>query len=197
MRLSVRNKSANVDFLPYSQTYYQINNLNNSSNTNNSNSSLSSHLLTNNHNSKLQNSLAKNFIDYNLPQQQQQQQQQTQNNILHRVTSGRVHSSNGHYPHVSQSNHQHSNNLKIINDSNKFLEDILANSKRSLKQTGALNTLSLTPNASNNNLSSSNQLPSTTNSSVNSSIQLPANVTVINRTSDERALFPDKLILER
>ena len=194
MRLSVRNKSANVDFLPYSQTYYQINSPNNSSHTNNSNSSLSSHLLANNQSSKLQNSLAKNFIDYNLPQQQQQQQQQTQNNILHRVTSGRVHSSNGQYPHV---NHQHSNNLKLLNDSSKFLEDILANSKRSLKQTGALNTLSLTPSASNSNLASSSQLPSTASSSVNSSIQLPANLTVVNRTSDERALFPDKLILER
>lgn len=74
-------------------------------------------------------------------------------------------------------------NPKIINDSNKFIENILAHSKRNLKPPPSLRV---------NNNDSRNQLQL-----LSASLNLPANVITINRTNEERLLFPDKLILER
>ena len=185
VRLNVRNKSATFEYahagIHPNATFYQINN-----------SSLNNNML-NTQALKPQNSLAKNFIDFNLQQQQQQQQLQQQTQLLspglqfttnptNRISSSRINSSN----------------LKLVNESNKFLEDILAHSKRSLKQTGALPNQN--PPSSNRETISHQgqaQLVSST-SSVASSIQLPAsNLIVINRTNEEKSLFPDKLILER
>jgi hypothetical protein len=183
VRLNVRNKSANFEYahagIHPNATFYQINN-----------SSLNNNML-NTQGLKPQNSLAKNFIDFNLQQQQQQQQQHqtlspglqfTNSNSTNRISSSRINSSN----------------FKLVNESNKFLEDILAHSKRSLKQSGAITT----QNPSNSNRDAINQQGQTqsvsSTSSVSSSIQLPAsNLVVINRTNEEKALFPDKLILER
>jgi hypothetical protein len=74
-------------------------------------------------------------------------------------------------------------NPKIINDSNKFIENILAHSKRNLKPPPSLRV---------NNSDSRNQLQL-----LSASLNLPNNVITINRTNEERFLFPDKLILER
>ena len=174
VRLNVRNKSANFEY--GHQGIYQINN-----------SSLSNNLL-NTQGLKPQNSLAKNFIDFNLQQQQTQQQQISPglqfSSSTNRVTHSRINSSN----------------IKLVNDSNKFLEDILAHSKRSLKQSGALNQNPPNSNREYTNVNAnnnSNSLVSST-SSVASSVQLPATSSItINRTNEEKALFPDKLILER
>ena len=88
--------------------------------------------------------------------------------------------------------------IVLKNPLNKFLEDILAHSKRSLKQSGALpnQNLSSQRDTLNNHQGQIQSVSST--SSVASSIQLPAsNLIVINRTNEEKSLFPDKLILER
>ena len=74
-------------------------------------------------------------------------------------------------------------NPKIINDSNKFIENILAHSKRNLKPPPSLRV---------NNSDSRNQLQL-----LSASLNLPPNIITINRTNEERFLFPDKLILER
>ncbi len=74
-------------------------------------------------------------------------------------------------------------NPKIINDSNKFIENILAHSKRNLKPPPSLRV---------NNSDSRNQLQL-----LSASLNLPNNVITINRTNEEKFLFPDKLILER
>lgn len=158
-RLNVRNKSASVD---HSQQ---------SNNTSSSQQYRVSH------------SLAKNYIDFNVqipqlqsPSNQQPVQTQPQQQIpLYQLTN-RVQSSRG----VHASSHHH--NLKIINDSNKFLEDILAHSKRNT-------TLKSSTAQAQSNVSQT--------TSVNSSVQLPSNVTNVNRTSEEKAMFPDKLIMER
>lgn len=90
---------------------------------------------------------------------------------------------------LSSSNHDgnqstsHSFNPKIIHDSNKFIENILAHSKRQLKPPPSLRV---------NNSDSRNQLQL-----LSASLNLPANVITINRSSEERFMFPDKLILER
>ena len=181
VRLNVRNKSANFEYahsgMHPNATFYQINN-----------STLNNNML-NTQALKPQNSLAKNFIDFNLQQQQQQQQTQLLSpglqlttNPTNRIASSRINSSN----------------LKLVNESNKFLEDILAHSKRSLKQSGALpnQNLSSQRDTLNNHQGQIQSVSST--SSVASSIQLPAsNLIVINRTNEEKSLFPDKLILER
>lgn len=151
-RLNNRNKSASNDHL------------NQLSNTNN-------HF-------RVSNSVTKNYLDFNLQQQQQQQQTQQpqaaqQQTPLYQINN-RVQSSRTVY----QANH----NLKIINDSNKFLEDIIAHSKRNINMKASQTTAS----------SQSQQ-----SVSLSSSIQLPANVTIINRNSEEKAMFPDKLIMDR
>lgn len=74
-------------------------------------------------------------------------------------------------------------NPKIINDSNKFIENILAHSKRNFKPPPSLRV---------NNSDSRNQLQL-----LSASLNLPTNVITVNRTNEERFLFPDKLILER
>ncbi len=89
--------------------------------------------------------------------------------------------SNSNYNPNQQTSH--SFNPKIIQDSNKFIENILAHSKRNLKPPPSLRV---------NNSDSRNQLQL-----LSASLNLPANVITINRSSEERFLFPDKLILER
>lgn len=116
--------------------------------------------------------VSKNLIDLNLqlppqalsPQLQQQTQptpQQQQTTQLIRTQSGKA------------QNNAVTSNQKLANESHKFLEDILANGKRS----------------SNGRNSATGVLTG--------SLQLPTTITIINRSNEERSLFPDKLILER
>lgn len=83
-------------------------------------------------------------------------------------------------PNRVQSSRNNHHNLKIINDSNKFLEDVLAHSKRK--------TLSYNPFANSSYQSFCSNSPS---------IPIPNNYLMINRTVEERNLFPDKLIMDR
>lgn len=81
----------------------------------------------------------------------------------------------------------HAHSLRILNDSSRFLEDIInAQSKRTLAKQTTTNT--------NTNTNSST---SGSSGGLSASLQLPASITIINRTSEERALCPDKLIMER
>ena len=159
-------------------------NSNSSSSSNNTSNNLSNHLL-NSQAFKIQNSLTKNFIDFNnLNQNEKMFQLATNgnsttsinnNNNINTPLINNNQNSNNKIRTSSGRNNNDNNNNKQINDSNKFLDDILAHSKRyNNKQSTNLSTIS-----------------------TSNSIQLPSNVTVINRTSEERALYPDKLILER
>jgi leucine-rich repeat-containing protein 49 len=181
VRLNVRNKSAysNSDYVHSQQqlqqqnsAFYQLNN-----------SQINIQSL------KQPTSLTKNFIDFSLLQYQQQQQQQQQQQSQ-QSSPCQFNSETLPRKRTTSNRLQSGSNFKLVNESNKFLEDILAHSKRSLKQTGALQTHQNAPTSPPSQMVSSA-------SSVASSIQLPPSCIVINRTLDEKILFPDKLILER
>jgi hypothetical protein len=141
------------------------NNNNNNNNINNSNGNINSAP-----NSGISNS--SNRLN-NMKNDSQQQQQQAPLQQLQ-------------FNQPFQFNNNQNNSLvnpKIINDSNKFIENILAHSKRNLKPPPSLRV---------NNSDSRNQLQL-----LSASLNLPPNVITINRTNEERFLFPDKLILER
>lgn len=169
VRLNVRNKSAISNDHTNQQTaaLYQIANNPAANNYLNPNSL------------RVQNSLTKTFLDYNLNNQQQIFQLTNTNfSNHHRINSAsRLGSSINGNSHLTHYNN-HNTNVKIIHDSNKFLEDILAHSKRNIKSNIVANS-------------------NATSISVGNSVQLPANMTIINRSSEERAIFPDKLIMER
>lgn len=152
----------------------------------------------------------KNFFDYNFQTQQhmliltnqsssssnknnqldvyqvnQQQQQQKLN------SGGNNNPSLAINPHLQTHYNTNNNPSKIVNDSNKLLENILTNTKR--KQTTSLNLLS--PN-NNTNASNSNNIQ-TLSANFSNQVNLPPTVLTICRSKEERFLFPDKLILER
>ncbi|RNA17111.1 Leucine-rich repeat-containing, partial [Brachionus plicatilis] len=83
-------------------------------------------------------------------------------------------------PNRAQSSRTSHHNLKIINDSNKFLEDVLAHSKRK-----TLNSNQFTNTSYQSFYSNSPTVP------------VANNYLIINRTNEERNLFPDKLIMDR
>jgi hypothetical protein len=120
------------------------------------------------------------------PQQQQQQQQQSFRMGAKNFIDFQFPLNASRVQTGKQSSHAQS--LKLLNDSNKFLEDILnASSKRTLQlqqQQPQQQTVSLSKQPTNTNV-------------ITSSLQLPTSITIINRTNEERALCPDKLILER
>ena len=164
---NMRNKSAtNIDQHHYNSIYRKL-----ASTSSSSNNITSNNTNLGNQPFKIQNSLTKNFIDFSNLNHTEKMFQLTNTTsstpVLQsqRVSSGRK-SSQNMTPNNQQTN---SSNGKLLNESNKFLDEILAHSKRNNKQT----------------------------TSTNNSIQLPSNVTIINRTVEERQTFPDKLILER
>ena len=85
------------------------------------------------------------------------------------------------------SNRENGNSSSTNNSSNKFLEDILTNNGN--------NRRSIKSGVSSNHLHQHNGTVFA-NSSIGTQ-QMPNSFTVINRTNEERGLYPDKLILER
>lgn len=125
--------------------------------------------------------LAKNLIDLNLQLPNNAQQQQQHNQINRTASARMLNSQRGN-------SNSYSNEL-IMSPNNRFLEEILV--------TGNTNSTSNNkrpPSALNGANPSTNGNSSLTASGLQ---LLPATITVINRTNDERSLFPDKLILER
>ncbi|CAF0762820.1 unnamed protein product [Brachionus calyciflorus] len=130
---------------------------------------------SNSQNQSSRNTVQKNYIDLNL----QGPLYNSNSNFFNQTANYQMISL--YQPTRVQSSKTSHHNLKIINDSNKFLEDVLAHSKR---KSVNLNQFS---NSSNHsfNLNNSNQ-----------QIQYQNNL-VINRTQEERNMFPDKLIMDR
>jgi hypothetical protein len=130
----------------------------------------------------------KNFFDYNFQSQQHMliltNTSPSKNNPIDVFnTNNTINSSNqtksGHYPYSNK-----------LNDSNKFLENIVTNPKRNFpKQATSLGLLS--PN------NSSNSQVASLSANFTNHVNLPPTVITICRTNEERFLFPDKLILER
>lgn len=136
----------------------------------------------------------KNFFDYNF--QSQQHMLILSNTSPSKSSSVDVYQLNNNNQKqlnnmsINSHFHNHPNHYspKIINDSNKILENILTNTKRNFKQATSLNLLS--PNSGNAHVVS-------LSASFSNHVNLPATVLTISRTNEERFLFPDKLILER
>ncbi len=149
----------------------------------------------------------KNFFDYNFQTQQHMLILSSSNTSPTKSTTlDVIHLSNNNHnqakaslnnptlainPHNPQQSHQsvgNSFNPKVINESNKFLENILTNNKRTIKQATSLNLLS--PN-------SGNAQTVSVSANFSNHVNLPPTVITVSRTNEERFLFPDKLILER
>jgi hypothetical protein len=168
-----------------------INN-NNNNNANNTNSPATASTTTTYsiNNTKMQNLIAKNFIDYNLiastttagtsstntPTPPGQHQQ------IYQLNSGK--NVRNLYPQPQQFN---VNNVTVGQEPGRFIEDILAHSRRN----------SLAPNVVNNNNKENSHHNPNNLGRQSTSIQLPINIAIINRTNEERYLSPDKLIVER
>lgn len=116
----------------------------------------------------------KNYIDLNL----QEPLYQSPTNSFNQ--SGNYQMIALYQPNRAQSSRTSHHNLKIINDSNKFLEDVLAHSKRK--------TVSYNQFANSSYQSFYSNSPT---------VPVPNNYLIINRTNEERNLFPDKLIMDR
>jgi hypothetical protein len=128
--------------------------------------------------------LAKNLIDLNLqlPNNAQQQHQ------INRTASARMLNSQRGNGNSNSNSYSYSNEL-IMSPNNRFLEEILVtgntnSTSNNKRPPSALNGANPSTNGNSSLAASGLQL-------------LPATITVINRTNDERSLFPDKLILER
>jgi hypothetical protein len=132
---------------------------------------------------KMQNLIAKNFIDFTLNAPGGSQQNQ---NLQSPYQSGGKNVRNV-YPQPQQFT---LNNLSVGHEPARFIEDILAHSRRN-------SMLPNKENANNNGNTSTNGNYVRQQLSTNSSVQLPTNIAIINRTNEERYLSPDKLIVER
>ena len=127
--------------------------------------------------------LAKNLIDLNLQLPNNAQQQHNQ---INRTASARM--LNSQRGNGNSNGNSYSNEL-IMSPNNRFLEEILVtgntnSTSNNKRPPSALNGANPSTNGNSSLAASGLQL-------------LPATITVINRTNDERSLFPDKLILER
>lgn len=115
--------------------------------------------------------VTKNLIDLNLQIQpvSQQQQQQVRASPKNMLKSETPTSTNS------------------SSGGGKFLDEILVQGKRSLNPIVTSPVVNLVANSSSAGLLGG----------ITASLQLPTTIAVINRSGEERTLFPDKLILER